>query len=183
VGEKGQSVQGPLGQGGKDTAQNLLRMSARRSSIAAEDLAVDHQRTNRLFRRPLRRLDVWFVEKRQDFLAMPHQMFLKLAARISVHRRGRQEVLEGAGCRHAFIEPGSRWENGYVESFHRRMRDELLDGELFLHLDEMKYVVERWRMDYNHCRPHSSLSYMTPAGFTQLCREAGCIRPHTPVPV
>ena len=45
-----------------------------------------------------------------------------------------------------FIEPGSPWENGYVESFNSRMRDELLDGELFLHIDEMKYVVERWRM-------------------------------------
>jgi transposase InsO family protein len=80
-----------------------------------------------------------------------------------------------------FIEPGSPWENGYVESFNSRMRDELLDGELFLHIDEMKYVVERWRMDYNHYRPHSSLGYMTPAGFAELCRQAGCIRPHTPV--
>ena len=48
---------------------------------------------------------------------------------------------------------GSPWENGYVESFNSRMRDELLDGELFLHIDEMKYVVERWRMDYNLYRP------------------------------
>lgn len=42
-------------------------------------------------------------------------------------------------------------------------------------------MVERWRMDDNDYRPHSSLSYMTPAGFAQLCREVGCIRPHTPV--
>jgi len=48
---------------------------------------------------------------------------------------------------------------------HNRMRDELLNGELFLHLDERKYVVERWRMDYNHYRPHSGLDYMTPARF------------------
>ncbi len=61
------------------------------------------------------------------------------------------------------------------------MRDELLDGELFLHIDETKYVVERWRMDYNHYRPHSSLSYMTPAGFAELCRQAGCVRPQTSV--
>ena len=80
------------------------------------------------------------------------------------------------------IEPGSPWENGYAESFNSRMRDELLNGELFLHIDEMKYVVERWRMDYNHYRPHSSLGYMTPAGFAELCRQAGCLRPQTPVP-
>jgi putative transposase len=79
-----------------------------------------------------------------------------------------------------FFEPGSPWENGYAESFNSRMRDELLDGELFLHLDETKYVVERWRMDYNHYRPHSSLGYMTPAGFAELCRQVGCIRPQTP---
>jgi len=57
----------------------------------------------------------------------------------------------------------------------------LWSDELFLHIDETKYVVERWRMDYNHYRPHSSLGYMTPAGFAELCRQAGCIRPHKPV--
>jgi putative transposase len=76
-----------------------------------------------------------------------------------------------------FIEPGSPWENGYVESFNARMRDELLNGEIFLHIDEMRYVVNRWRMDYNHYRPHSSLGYMIPAEFAQLCHEAGCVRP------
>ncbi len=90
-------------------------------------------------------------------------------------------TLEELGVETLFVEPGSPWENGYVESFNSRMRDELLNGELFLHIDEMKYVVERWRMDYNHYRPHSSLGYMTPAGFAQLCQQAGCVRPHTPV--
>ncbi len=92
-----------------------------------------------------------------------------------------KQFLKDMGVNTLFIEPGSPWENGYAESFNSRMRDELLDGELFLHLDEMKYVVERWRMDYNHYRPHSSLSYMTPAGFAELCRQAGCIRPYTSV--
>jgi hypothetical protein len=54
------------------------------------------------------------------------------------------------------------------------MRDELLDGEIFLTLAEMKYVVDRWRMDYNHYRPHSSLAYMTPAEFSRLCIETDC---------
>lgn len=59
------------------------------------------------------------------------------------------------------------------------MRDEFLDGDFFLHLDEMKYVLERWRMDYNHYRLHSSLSCMTPAGFAHLCRQtAGFGRNH-----
>ena len=88
--------------------------------------------------------------------------------------------LKDMGVDTLFIEPGSPWENGYAESFNSRMRDELLDGELFLHLDETKYVVERWRMDYNHYRPHSSLGYMTPAGFAALCRQVGCIRPQMP---
>jgi transposase InsO family protein len=92
-----------------------------------------------------------------------------------------KRFLKDLGVDTLFIEPGSPWENGYVESFNSRMRDDLLDGELFLHIDETKYVVERWRMDYNHYRPHSSLGYMTPAGFAELCRQAGCVRPHTPV--
>ena len=75
-----------------------------------------------------------------------------------------------------YIEPGSPWENGYIESFNSRLRDELLNGEIFLHIDELKYVVERWRMDYNHYRPHSSLSYMTPAEFAKLCVEVGCYK-------
>jgi putative transposase len=93
-----------------------------------------------------------------------------------------QRFLVEMGVATLFIALASPWENGYAESFNRRMRDELLNGELFLRIDEMKYVVERWRMDYNHYRPHSSLSYMTPAGFAQRCREAACIRPHTSVP-
>jgi len=53
--------------------------------------------------------------------------------------------------------------------------------ELFLSLDELRYVADRWRMDYNRYRPHISLGYMTPASFAELCRQAGCIRPHMPV--
>jgi hypothetical protein len=56
------------------------------------------------------------------------------------------------------------------------MRDELLDGEILLTLAETKYIVDRWRMDYNHYRPHSSLAYMTPAAFGQLCIETDCRR-------
>jgi transposase InsO family protein len=62
-----------------------------------------------------------------------------------------------------YIEPGSPWENGYVESFHGSLRDELLNGELFDTLLEAKVLVERWRRHYNAIRPHSSLGYRPPA--------------------
>ncbi len=62
-----------------------------------------------------------------------------------------------------FIAPGSPWENGYIESFNGKLRDELLDGELFDTLLEAKVLVERWRRHYNTVRPHSSLGYQPPA--------------------
>jgi transposase InsO family protein len=62
-----------------------------------------------------------------------------------------------------FIEPGSPWENGYVESFNGKLRDELLDAEIFDTLLEAKVLVERWRWEYNTFRPHSSLGYRPPA--------------------
>jgi len=72
-----------------------------------------------------------------------------------------------------FVAPGSPWENGYVESFNSKLRDELLNRELFLHIDELRYVADRWRMDYNHYRPHSSLGYMAPAAFAATCIPPG----------
>ena len=63
--------------------------------------------------------------------------------------------------------------NGYVESFNGRLRDECLNGELFLNLTESRYVVDRWRMDYNHHRPHSRLGWMTPAAFAASCPAMG----------
>ena len=58
-----------------------------------------------------------------------------------------------------FIEPGSPWENGYVESFNGKFRDELLNGEIFYTLQEVQIVIERWRQEYNTHRPHSKLGY------------------------
>ena len=62
-----------------------------------------------------------------------------------------------------FIEPGSPWENGYIESFNGKMRDELLNREIFYTLQEAQILTERWRKEYNHIRPHSSLGYHVPA--------------------
>ena len=63
----------------------------------------------------------------------------------------------------SFIEPGSPWENGYVESFNGKLRDELLDREIFYTLTEAKILIERWRREYNTVRPHSALGYRPPA--------------------
>lgn len=62
-----------------------------------------------------------------------------------------------------FIEPGSPWQNGYNESFNGKLRDELLNGEIFYTLKEAQILIERWRCHYNTVRPHSSLGYRPPA--------------------
>jgi transposase InsO family protein len=62
-----------------------------------------------------------------------------------------------------FIEPGSPWENGYVESFNGKLRDERLNGEIFYTLKEAQVLIEEWRREYNTFRPHSSLKYRPPA--------------------
>jgi transposase InsO family protein len=67
-----------------------------------------------------------------------------------------------------FIEPGSPWENGYVESFNGKMRDELLAREIFYSLKEAQIMIEMWRKEYNTIRPHSSLGYRPPAPETIL---------------
>jgi putative transposase len=67
------------------------------------------------------------------------------------------------GAKTAYIAPGSPWENGYVESFNARLRDELLNGEIFYSLREAQIVIESWRRHYNAVRPHQSLGYRPPA--------------------
>lgn len=71
--------------------------------------------------------------------------------------------LKDLGVRTLFIEPGSPWENGYIESFNGKLRDELLNGEIFDTLTEAQVLTERWRQEYNRFRPHSSLGYRPPA--------------------
>jgi putative transposase len=71
--------------------------------------------------------------------------------------------ITGVGARTAYIEPGSPWENGYVESFNGKFRDELLSCEIFNTLAEAKVLIEQWRVHYNTARPHSSLGYRPPA--------------------
>ena len=74
-----------------------------------------------------------------------------------------QEWIALVGAKTAYITPGSPWENGFIESFNARLRDELLDGEIFYTLKEAKIVIESWRRHYNTVRPHGSLGYKPPA--------------------
>lgn len=71
--------------------------------------------------------------------------------------------IAAVGAKTAYIAPGSPWENGYVESFNARLRDELLNGEIFYSLREAQIVIESWRRHYNAVRPHASLNYKPPA--------------------
>lgn len=74
-----------------------------------------------------------------------------------------QEWIRAVGAKTAYIAPGSPWENGYCESFNAKLRDELLNGEVFYSLAEARVVIESWRRHYNTKRPHSSLGYKPPA--------------------
>ena len=74
-----------------------------------------------------------------------------------------RDWLTELGVKTLFIEPGSPWENGYIESFNGKLRDELLNREIFTTLIEAKILIEQWRWEYNHVRPHSALRYRPPA--------------------
>jgi len=82
-----------------------------------------------------------------------------------------RDYLGKTGVGTLYIAPGSPWENGYAESFFSRLRDELLDRELFADLREAKYLAASRQNDYNHRRPHSALRYLTPAAFAAYCRQ------------
>ena len=74
-----------------------------------------------------------------------------------------QDWMTAVGAKTAYIAPGSPWENGFIESFNARLRDELLDGEIFYSLKEAQVIIESWRRHYNTVRPHGSLGYRAPA--------------------
>ena len=71
----------------------------------------------------------------------------------------------------AYIQPGAPWQNPYAESFNGHLRHELLDMESFNTLHEAQLLVEDWRLEYNHYRPHQSLNYQTPAEYARRCRQ------------
>ena len=87
-----------------------------------------------------------------------------------------RQFLGRAGVNTLYIEPGAPWQNGYAESFHSRLRDELLDSERFADLREAKALSAQWKNDYNHRRPHSALGYQTPAEFAASRGQATPLR-------
>ena len=79
--------------------------------------------------------------------------------------------LQRLGVKTLFIEPGSPWENGYIESFNGKLRDELLNGEIFDTITEAQVITENWRRNYNTIRPHSALAYRPPAPEAHFLRQ------------
>ena len=118
--------------------------------------------------------------KAQDVVEVLAEQFLKKG--LPVHLRSDngpeftakavREWLEKFEVKNLFIEPGSPWENGYNESFNGKLRDELLNGEIFTSLKEAQILTEKWRREYNEFRPPSALNYQLPA-LRQYCRRAG----------
>ncbi len=88
-----------------------------------------------------------------------------------------RQWLSQVGVSTLYIEPGAPWENGCAESFHSRLRDEFLNREEFTSLAEARALAARWREEYNHHRPHSSLGYQTPAAFAAGCAASATAAP------
>lgn len=109
--------------------------------------------------------------KAQDVIFILADLFLKHGCPVHIRSDNGPEFVAKAlmnwfkllEIKPLFIEPGSPWENGFIESFNARMRDEFLNGEIFYTLLEAKILIERWVHHYNTKRPHSSLNYKPPA--------------------
>jgi transposase InsO family protein len=92
-----------------------------------------------------------------------------------------QDHLAKQGINTHYIKPGSPWEQPYVESFHDKLRDELLNREIFYSLEEAKIVLSSWKDEYNAERPHSSLKYQTPNEYAEAyAKPPGATRPRPP---
>ncbi len=88
-----------------------------------------------------------------------------------------RDWLPRSGVQTVYIAPGAPWENAYSESFNSRLRDELLNRELFTSVLEAKVITEDYRQEYNQRRPHSALGYQTPAAFAGQCRSLEALPP------
>ena len=118
-------------------------------------------------------LTIWVARKigNQDVIDLLFQLFILRGIPGHVRSdngpeftaRAIRKWLTRLGVKTLFIEPGSPWENGYIESFNGKLRDELLNREIFMTLEEAKVLIEQWRKEYNQIRPHSSLKYQPPA--------------------
>ncbi len=106
----------------------------------------------------------------KDVLAVLNDLFLQRGVPVHIRSDNGSEFtakrvrswLKTLAINPLFIEPGSPWENGYIESFNGKLRDELLNGEIFYSLKEAQVLIEMWRKHYNTLRPHSALGYYPP---------------------
>jgi len=109
--------------------------------------------------------------KHTDVLETLNELFIQRSVPVHIRSDNGSEFtakrvrawLEMLEVKPLFIAPGSPWENGFVESFNRRMREELLNGEIFYSIKEAQVMIEMWRRHYNTVRPHSALGYRPPA--------------------
>ena len=92
-----------------------------------------------------------------------------------------QDWLGASAIKTMYITPGAPWENGHIESFHDKLRDECLNREIFRNLAEARVIVESWRVEYNERRPHSALGYLTPDEYKNQI-DGGCAPPN-PAPL
>jgi hypothetical protein len=104
----------------------------------------------------------WRGWKRCSFREARQSSFARTTERNS-QPRSCGSGWHGSTSRRCTSRPGSPWENGYIESFNGKLRDELLDREIFYTLHEAKILIDRWRQEYNTFRPHSALGYRPPA--------------------
>ena len=119
--------------------------------------------------------------KSDDVLAVLTDLFVTHGPPVHIRSDNGAEFTANAvrdwlgrmGVKTLYIEPGSPWENGYCESFNGKLRDELLNGEIFYSMKEAETLVERWRKHYNTIRPHSALDYQPPAPEAILHRPTG----------
>ena len=101
--------------------------------------------------------------KATDVIQALCDLFVSRGVPAHIRSDNGPEFVAAVGAKTAYIEPGSPWENGYCESFNGKLRDELLNGEIFYSLKEALIMIENWRQHYNKVRPHSSLGYRPPA--------------------
>lgn len=133
-------------------------------------------------------MDVGKRIKAQDVLEVLRYLFLIRGAPAYIRSDNGPEFtaekvkqwLSDMEVKTLFIEPGSPWENGYMESFNGHFREECLDREIAVSMDELRYICERWQADYNHHRPHQSLGYLTPAQFAATARRTSGALPPDP---
>ena len=127
------------------------------------------------FTRECLAIDVRRTFKSEDVLARLAELFIFRGIPTYIRSDNGPEFiakdlrawLQRVGVQTLFIEPGSPWENGYIESFNGKFRNEVLNGEIFYTLNEARIIIERWRHHYNHKRPQSSLGFMPPAPAAQ----------------